>query len=204
MNADSWWIILLGSTSISLWAGWLALRGIGGRLPEFLSSTGRRLRQSGRQSGRERRQVQDDFPFFIDLVVIGLESGNSLVSSIDHAVRLGPHGTLRREFEWLLERQRSGRTVREVLEEFGLNGGTPAHDSFASACATAQLHGSDLAQILRELAMQLREHILLDAEQRALKAPVRMIAPLVLCIFPCTFVVLAFPIAYRLMKEGFL
>ena len=55
----------------------------------------------------------------------------------------------------------------------------------------AQDTGLSLALLLRSQAEKLRSHLHLEAEQRALKLPVYLLAPLVVCIFPCTFLVIA-------------
>ena len=67
---------------------------------------------------------------------------------------------------------------------------------------TAERQGASLAPLLRVQARQRRTERWLQAERVAMRAPVRMLMPLVLCIFPGTFAVIAFPIAIRLLEEG--
>jgi len=55
---------------------------------------------------------------------------------------------------------------------------------------------------LRAQAEQRRTERFQRAEKLALEAPVKMLGPLILCIFPCTFIVIGFPIAIQLMHSG--
>lgn len=167
-----------------------------------------RLRDAAMMSqvrrGSKRAREHADLPFYLELIVICLESGTTLSGAIEHAVRMGPGGELNRQLARLLAEQRAGRSLRDALVDLGERADAAEIETFASACVAAQLYGADLARVLRELASQVRDRLYLDAEQRALRAPVKMIAPLVLCIFPCTFIVLAFPIASTLIRDGLL
>jgi tight adherence protein C len=69
---------------------------------------------------------------------------------------------------------------------------------------SAQQQGSSLGPVLRAQADQRREERFLKAEKAAMKAPVKMLFPLLVFIFPCTFLLLFFPVAVRLVQEGFL
>jgi tight adherence protein C len=59
-----------------------------------------------------------------------------------------------------------------------------------------------LGPILRAQGDQRRTERFLRAEKLAMEAPVKMLGPLILCIFPCTFIVIGFPIAMKFMKSG--
>ena len=69
---------------------------------------------------------------------------------------------------------------------------------------SAERHGSGLGPILRAQAEQRRQERFQQAEKLAMKAPVKMLFPLLVFIFPCTFVLLFFPIVVRLLEEGVL
>ena len=61
--------------------------------------------------------------------------------------------------------------------------------------------GMSLAPLLRSQAARQRSERFLRAETQAMQASVKLLFPLVACIFPCTFLVLAFPIATQLMGD---
>ena len=62
-------------------------------------------------------------------------------------------------------------------------------------------NGGSLAGVLRSQADQRLNERFARAERLALEAPVKLLAPLILCIFPCTFLVLAFPVAIRFLES---
>jgi tight adherence protein C len=62
--------------------------------------------------------------------------------------------------------------------------------------------GSSIGPILRAQSEQRRTERFQRAEKLALEAPVKMLGPLIICIFPCTFIVIGFPIAMQLLKSG--
>ena len=62
--------------------------------------------------------------------------------------------------------------------------------------------GSSIGPILRAQAEQRRTERFQRAEKMALEAPVKMLFPLIAFIFPCTFLVIGFPIAMQLLKAG--
>jgi tight adherence protein C len=65
-----------------------------------------------------------------------------------------------------------------------------------------ELMGSSIGPILRAQSEQRRTERFQRAEKLALEAPVKMLGPLILCIFPCTFIVIAFPIVVQLLSSG--
>jgi tight adherence protein C len=71
-----------------------------------------------------------------------------------------------------------------------------------SALVQGEVMGASIGAILRAQAEQRRTERFQRAEKLALEAPVKMLGPLIMCIFPCTFIVIGFPIASQLMKSG--
>lgn len=156
----------------------------------------------GHISRQSRREALRDLPFFVEMLVICLEAGHSLQSSLLLLTRHGRPGALRDMFSELVQDQQAGLLLRDALSTLGAQFRETAIDRFVTACLLAQASGADLAASLRELASQCREEQLFEVERRALQAPVRMLPALLLFIFPCTFLVLAFPIVVRLREQG--
>ncbi len=80
----------------------------------------------------------------------------------------------------------------------------PAVGSLVSCLIVAEQQGGALGPVLRAQAEQRRTERFQRAERLAMEAPVKMLAPLLLFIFPCTFAVLLFPVAARMLMEGWL
>ncbi len=182
IGSDRWWLMAISTALIfALANAWLE----------------RRARQ-------RRHELLSQLPFFIDLTVICLESGLNLSAAIEQAVRQGPRGALLRELQKVTIRLRSGQSIRQTLEGLAQACHLIQIDSVVSSLVAAQASGSDLGQVLRALAQQNRDERYFEAEQQAMRAPVKMLLPLLLFVFPCTFLILLFPIAMRLMSEGIL
>lgn len=77
---------------------------------------------------------------------------------------------------------------------------TPAVEAFARAMAQGQVLGVSVGQILRSLAVEMRKRRRAAAEQQAQKAPIKMLFPLVLMIFPALFVVILGPALVSILQ----
>lgn len=152
----------------------------------------------------QRRRVHRDLPFYLDVVTLAVESGLNLTAALGYAVDQGPGGPVRAEFAQVLRDMRAGRTRAEALKAMADRLAMPAVASLVSALNTAERQGASLANVLRAQAEQRRSERFLLAERRAMEAPVKMLLPLLVFVFPCTFVVLFFPVAVRLAGEGWL
>ena len=73
--------------------------------------------------------------------------------------------------------------------------------TFVNAVIQAEQMGSSVGQVLRVQSEQLRMRRRQRAEEQAYKAPVKMIFPLVLCIFPTLFIVILGPAAITIMQD---
>jgi tight adherence protein C len=153
---------------------------------------------------RRSRSIGRALPFYLDVVTLSVESGANLTGALAHAVDRGPAGPLRDELARVLRDIRAGRTRAEAMRAFAERVDTPAVASWVSALVAADRHGSGFGRILRAQAEQRRQERFQLAEKLAMQAPVKMLFPLLVFIFPCTFVLLFFPIVVRLLEEGLL
>lgn len=151
-----------------------------------------------------RRAITRALPFYLDVITLSVESGANLTGALQHAVAKGPAGPLRTEIERVLRDVRTGRTRSDGLRAMAERVELPAVASWVGALVAAERNGSSLGPILRAQAEQRRQERFQDAEKLAMKAPVKLLAPLLLCFFPCTFVLLFFPVVVRLIEEGLL
>ena len=97
---------------------------------------------------------------------------------------------------------RAGLSRQEALKEMANRAGLEEISHLISSIAQSQKLGVSLGPILRAQSEQRRNERFMKAEKLALEAPVKMLFPLVTCIFPCTFIIIAFPIALKLMNAA--
>ena len=152
---------------------------------------------------RREREVFRALPFLLDVLTLALEAGSNLGAALAIAVdRLHP-GALRDEMGHVLQDLRAGRPRTEAFAALADRVRLPAIASLVAALQIAERQGASLGSVLRAQAQASRAARWLRAERQAMQAPVRMMLPLTVCIFPGTFAVLLFPVAMRLMQEGF-
>jgi len=153
-----------------------------------------------RRKGRQRTyRIDYDLPELIDILVVTLEAGLSFLASLHMAAdRLdGPLGV---ELRLTLQEQRMGLTMNDALEGMLRRCETPALRSFVRSVIQGESLGVSTGQIMRNLALEMRKRRRALAEERAQKAPVKMLFPLVFLIFPAMFVILLGPAVYSIAK----
>jgi len=156
-----------------------------------------------RLQGRKRqRQILKAFPFMLDMTTLCVESGLNLQGALIQTTRLSPEGPLRQALGHALNDMRAGMPRLDALRVMADRTGVQALRQWVSAMAQADALGMGLGPILRAQSDQRRSERFLRAEKLAMEAPVKMLLPLVLCIFPCTFIVIAFPIGMKLLNSG--
>ena len=151
-----------------------------------------------------RRAVLRELPFYLDVITLSVESGLNLGSALAQAVDKGPRGPLRVEFGRVLRDLRAGRSRDEALRGLAARLAIPAVGSLVAALLVAEKQGVALGPVLRAQAEQRRTERFMRAEKLAMEAPVKMLPALLIFIFPCTFVMLLFPVASRMIQEGWL
>ncbi|MER2555126.1 MAG: type II secretion system F family protein [Thauera sp.] len=149
-----------------------------------------------------RRQLLKQLPFVLDLITLCMEAGLNLTGALQQAVVKGPEGPLRDELKRVLRDVRAGKSRADALRAFAERIDEPAVAGLVSAIIQAENMGMNLGPILRAQGEQRRNERFARAEKAAMEAPVKMLLPLIACIFPCTFLVLGFPIAVKFMTMG--
>ncbi len=152
---------------------------------------------------RERQELlQQELPDVLDQVTICVEAGLGFEAALARAARTGS-GPLARELSHTLQDITLGMPRRAALEQMLQRTDVADLRHFVVAIAQAERHGVPIAQVLRIQADELREKRRQRAEERALKIPVKLVFPLILCILPALFVVLMGPAAIRIANSSF-
>lgn len=156
------------------------------------------------RAARRRHAILRQLPHDLDLITLAVEAGLNLGSALGQAAQHGPTGPLRDEWQRVLRDVRAGQPRHEALHALAARLALPAISNVVAALLAAERQGASLAPILRAQAEQRRTERFLRAERLAMEAPVKMLFPLVLCIFPGTFAILLFPVVHQLLSEGVL
>jgi len=153
-----------------------------------------------------QNRISSALPSFLDVLALTLESGHNFQGAVQISIRQMPttarSADLKLHLQELMRDLRSGQSRSTALQKFSDRLVMPEITQFVASILTAERQGASISGILRRQSEQLRISRALAAERVAMKAPVKLLAPLAICIFPCTFAVLMFPIAVRLMESG--
>jgi tight adherence protein C len=152
----------------------------------------------------EYQAAERGFPIFLDGLALALEGGQSFSAALSIAAeRLSVRGG--RSWGRVLQkvasdiRQNRGKTEAMGLLRMALP--IPAAEQFVATVLSAEQSGLSLGRILRDQSSQARRYFQLSMERRAQEAPVKLLGPLMICIFPCTFIILFSPLAFRLVEQ---
>ena len=154
---------------------------------------------------KSRRNVDliKNLPVYLEYLTMCVDAGLNFSGAIKQAVDKGPHGAMRNEFRVILRDINSGYTRADALQRFEDRIGLSDISVFVRAVIQADKLGSSLKDTLSAQASQRLNERFQRAEKLAMEAPVKLIIPLVLFIFPLTFLILFFPIAMKFMEGGF-
>lgn len=152
---------------------------------------------SGRAT-RRRDAINRQLPDILDLIVVSAESGLGFEASL---ARITEHsdGPLPDEFRRALAEMNVGLGRRRALHGLAARTGVPALLSLVSAILQSEQTGMSIAQVLRAQAEHLRVVRRQQAQEAAMKAPLKMLFPLVFLIFPALFVVILGPAILQLL-----
>lgn len=149
-----------------------------------------------------KKELLRSLPFYLDIITLCVEAGLNMQGAINQAVLKGPKGAMRDEFQRLLRDIRAGKGRATSMRDMAERLNEAPITNFVTAVIQAEQMGMNLGPVLRAQADQRRVERFHRAEKLAMEAPVKMLLPLIAFIFPCTFIVLFFPIAMQFMQSG--
>jgi tight adherence protein C len=154
-----------------------------------------------RMAAGRRERIAAALPDALDLLAVTVEAGLGLYGAIARLVETST-GPLANEFGLVLTELRVGQSSEKALRGMAQRVDTPEVTSFVRSLIQGEKLGLSLASTLRNLANDARRRRRAVAEERAAKAPVKMLFPTALFIFPALFIILLGP-ALIVLKHAF-
>ncbi|MCL6570220.1 MAG: type II secretion system F family protein [Bacillus sp. (in: Bacteria)] len=190
-------IILLfmpgADSKLTIWMLAIVLALLGFRLPVFYL---------GKKKTARIKEINIEMPDFFDTVNLLLEAGMGLDLALSEVSRKNK-GPLSVEFLQTLDDMKLGKSRREAFYE--LRNRVPSHSfqSIITSLIQADSLGIGMAKVLGNLTVRIREQRREAAREQAMKAPVKMLFPMVFFIFPSLFIVILGPLVITLVTKGF-
>src|SRR5829696_1096894 len=184
-------VLIVSATGSGLGLLFMGALGVGGFIaPDYFVS----LKAKGR-----REKIRADLPDALDLLAVSVEAGLGFDGAI---AKLTEHmeGPLAEEFGLTLGEMRIGESRADALKRMSERVDAPELSSFTRAIIQADQLGTSLGRILRVQAADTRMRRQAAAEERAMKAPIKMLFPTVLFIFPAMFLIILGPAFLNLDK----
>jgi tight adherence protein C len=183
--------ILRGDPTFGIFAA-VPMGGVGFFAPEFWLSRRIKARQA---------KILKAIPDTLDLLTISVRAGLSFDGALAKVVEKTT-GPLAEEFTRVLAEVRVGKVRRDALRDVIGRTEVPALTSFIGAIIQAEQLGVSISKVLQVQSEQLRIERRQRAEQMAAKAPIKMLFPLIGCIFPSMFIVILGPALILIMGGG--
>lgn len=144
------------------------------------------------KSGTRQKAMQRALPDALDLLSITVEAGLGFDAAVARVARQAG-GPLGEELHRVLQEMQIGKTRADALRDLAERTSIPELKSFVLAMVQADIFGISIAKVLAVQAREMRIKRRQRAEEQAQKVPVKIVFPLILCIFPSLFIVLLGP-----------
>jgi tight adherence protein C len=148
---------------------------------------------------RRRNEIQTALPDVIDALIVCVEAGLTLESAMEKVVEKYDHA-LSDELGRVLQETRLGRPRLEALTDMASRCGVEELNNFVQAVVQSEQLGAGIARILRIQSEEIRHRRLTTAQERGGRASLKMLVPMIGCIFPTLWVILLGPAALLALR----
>jgi tight adherence protein C len=143
-------------------------------------------------------KIDKQLPDMIDLLVVTIEAGLGILASMRVASET-MSDPLGQELRLTLQEQRMGLSVNQAIESLGRRADAPNMRIFARSLTQGERLGVSIGATMRNLSVEMRKRRRAMAEERAQKMPIKMLFPLIFCIFPALFIVILTPMILNIV-----
>ncbi len=153
---------------------------------------------------KRQEEIVRSLPDMIDLLSICVGAGLDFMLAVRRVVQGVQDSILGKEFKIMLQEIQMGLSRREALKNLAGRIDSPEINSFVRALTQADRMGSPLREALKIQADELRIFRFQKGEEMALKAPIKLLFPLLVFILPVVLIIVAAPILIQFSQGGFM
>ncbi|WP_421381599.1 type II secretion system F family protein [Bacillus salacetis] len=175
-----------------VWLMAFAVGFLGLRIPMFIL---------GKRRTQRIAEINKEMPDFFDMVNLLIEAGMGLDGAIS-TVCQKKKGPLSEEFRIVLEDMKRGKTRREAFYDMRMRVPSDSLQSVMTTMIQADSLGVGMVKVIRNVTVRIREQRREAAREQAMKAPVKMLFPMVFFIFPSLFIVVLGPLVVKILTGG--
>lgn len=146
-----------------------------------------------------KEKILKRIPFVLDMVILNLKSGLDFVASLEELVEMKDQHPLLDEIKRTLQSIHLGETRSIAFKSLGERTQVAELSNLASVIEQSETMGTSLVELLTLQSEEIRHRIFKLAESEAQKAPVKILIPMLLCIFPVVFIILFVPIGIQVL-----
>ena len=152
---------------------------------------------------RRHHAIQKSLPFVLDLLTLSVEAGMDFISALQRNCKTRRLDPLNEELLRMTKEIQVGSSRQQALRNMADRVRQPDLKQVAYSLIQADELGVSVGAMLRIQSEQLRSRRFDRAEKLAAEAPVKMLGPLMLCIFPAVFIILLGPVLSQALKGMF-
>jgi tight adherence protein C len=152
----------------------------------------------GKQAADRQKKIQNSLPDVIDLLTVSVEAGLGFDGALAKVIDKMP-GPLAEEFDNVLQEMKVGKSKRDAMRDMTERVGMQDLTTFVGSIIQADQFGVGMGNVLRIQSEQMRQKRRQRAQEKGMKAPIKMLIPMVLFIFPTIFSVLLGPVIIKII-----
>lgn len=147
-----------------------------------------------------KEKILKRIPFVLDMVILNLKSGLDFVASLEELIEMNDQHPLLDEIRHALQSIHLGEPRSMAFRSLGERTQVVELSNLASVIEQSETMGTSLVELLTLQSEEIRHRIFKLAESEAQKAPVKILIPMLLCIFPVVFIILFVPIGIQVLE----
>lgn len=151
---------------------------------------------------KRKKDVLRALPNIIDLLILAVDAGLDFMIAVRRVIQRSKAGPMVDELFQLWQEVQMGRVRRDALKNMAKRWNIPEINSFVRTLVQAERMGTPMGEALRTLSDEIRLRQFQRGEQQALKAPIKMLFPLLFCILPVVLILVGGPVILQFFQSG--